>query len=157
MTTRSQVSVESFEYTYLFTATFITNLTQCFLQYATAIRSSIIASGNWMRAASSLPGAQHSGECKQCTFLDCSNTNYILLLQNPTRACRALFQGLGWPVRQSLQAVCPGKIETSARSFPHRTLIDCLLVSSLHAFNMHLTLRRAITNNILTSTITWRI
>lgn len=62
-------------------------------------------------------------------------------------------------MRQSLQAVCPGKIESSARSFSHRTLIDCLLVYSLHAFNMHLTLRRAITNNILTltSTLTWRI
>lgn len=157
MTTRSQVSVESFEYTYLFTARFITNLTQCILQYATAIRSSIIASGNWMRAASSLPGAQHSGEWKVYIPGLFSNTNYTLVLQNPTRACRALFQGLGWPVRQSLQAVCPGKIESSARWFSHRTLIDCLLVYSLHAFNMHLTLRRAITNNILTSTLTWRI
>lgn len=150
MTTRSQVSLESFEYIYIF----ITYLTQFILQYAMAIRSSIIASGNWMRAASSLPGAQHSGELIVYIPGLFSNNNYILLLQNPTRACRALFQGLGWPVRQSLQAVCPGKIESSASSCSHRTFIDCLLVYSLHAFNMHLTLRRAITNNILTSTLT---
>lgn len=72
-----------------------------YLQYAMEIRLNIIASDNWMREASSLPGAQHSGEGIQGILFA---TIYLILyselpLQNPTGACRTLFQGLGWPVR----------------------------------------------------------